>query len=251
MIRHSFIFLDKINSKTEQNLWNQGITDWGRFLNTKFIRGISKKRKLYYDMQLLKAQKALYFQDSRYFSSMPSTETWRLYEFFKSEAVFLDIETSGLMKQDYVTVIGLFDGICTKTMVNSINLNLDVLKKELARYKLIVTFNGSSFDLPFLKKRYPDLLPQIPHFDLRHACARIGLAGGLKKIEKDLGIKRKNKIVEEMYGGDAASLWRMFLGSGDDYYLNLLVEYNEEDVINLKQIADYVVGELKCRHSKS
>ena len=60
-----------------------------------------------------------------------------------------------------------------------------------------------------------------------------------------MGIKRQNKIVEKMYGGDPAKLYRMWRGSGDERFLKLLVEYNEEDVINLKQIADHAYSKLK------
>jgi len=138
-------------------------------------------------------------------------------------------------------MIGLFDGINTKIMIRGINLDINFLKKELKNYKLIVTFNGSSFDLPFLKKRYPDLIPNIPHVDLKTVCQRSDLKGGLKQIEKKFNIKR-NKIIEEMYNGDPFTLWRMYRATGDDYYLNLLVEYNEEDVINLKIIADKIIS---------
>ena len=48
-----------------------------------------------------------------------------------------------------------------------------------------------------------------------------------------------------MYGGDPLKLWRMFKGSGDEYYLNLLVEYNEEDIINLKKITEHTIEKLK------
>jgi len=109
---------------------------------------------------------------------------WRLYGFFKGECVFLDIETSGMDKFDDITVIGLFDGLETKTMIKGINLNFYELKKELRKYRLIITFNGSTFDIPFIRKRYPDLLPNVPNFDLRVACQRVGLTGGLKEIEK-------------------------------------------------------------------
>ncbi len=155
----------------------------------------------------------------------------------------MDIETTGLTNRDDITVFGLFDGIDTKIMIKNINLDYKELKNELEKYKLIVTFNGSSFDIPFIKKRCPDLLPDIPNFDLRSAAARLDLTGGLKQIEKKLGIKR-NKIIEGFYGGDAVTLWRMYKATGDDHYLNLLVEYNEEDIINLKKIAEYCVGKL-------
>ena len=245
MIRNSFIFLEGVGKKLEDSLWKQGIRDWDDFLKKDAVKGLSQPRKFYYDRKLLKARKALYEMDTSYFVKvMPSTEAWRLYEFFKEDAVFLDIETTGLSNWDNITVIGLFDGISTKTMIRGINMDINGLKSELSNYKMLVTFNGATFDLPFIKKRYPGLLPNVLHWDLRSSCERIGLRGGLKQIEKEMGIKR-NKIIENMYGGDAMTLWRMYRTTGDDYYLKLLVEYNEEDIINLKTIAEHVFSKLK------
>ena len=227
-------------------IWSQGITDWDKFLGNQ-IKGISKKSKAYYDRKIQEARKALYENNSSYFmNKLPTTETWRLYDSFKQETVFLDIETSSATNiNSYLTVIGLFDGINTKIMIRDVNLNIKELKKELTKYKLIVTFNGSTFDIPYLNKKYPDLLPNIPHIDLRHLCNKIELKGGLKQIEQKLGITRENKIIERLYGGDPLKLWRMFKGSGDEYYLNLLVEYNEEDIINLKKITEHTIEKLK------
>jgi len=245
MIQQSFIFLEKIGETLEKNIWEQGIDSWESFIKAKRIKGISKLRKSYYNRQLTKASSALYNFNSRYFIGLlPQAENWRLYDFFKDDTVFLDIETSGVGSYDDITVIGLFDGIETKTMIKGINLDYHSLRKELKKYKLIVTFNGSTFDVPFINKRYPDLLPNVPNFDLRVACSRVGLTGGLKEIEKILGIKR-NEIIEKMYGGDVLLLWKMFRASGDDDYLKLLVEYNEDDVFNLKKIADHVCDKLK------
>lgn len=245
MIQNSFILLEGVNKKTEENIWKQGIYNWDDFLKKGKVKGISNKRKPYYDRQLLDARRALFnFESSYFINRLPLSEMWRLYDFFKEDAVFLDIETSGLTDKDDITVIGLYDGIDTKVMIKGINLDFEVLHKELLKYKLIITYNGSSFDIPFIKKRYPNLLPNVPHIDLRVACSRVGLTGGLKEIEKILDIRR-NKIIEKLYGGDVLLLWKMFKSSGDDYYLNLLVEYNEEDVINLKIIANFVVEKLK------
>lgn len=245
MIRNSFIFLERIGGKLEQSIWQQGIHNWDDFLNRKYVKGISRYKKLYYNRKIIKARKNLYYNNSYYFNNiLPSTETWRLYNHFKEDSVFLDIETTGLSDMSYLTLIGLYDGQNTKTMIKGINLDIKALKEELKKYKLIITFNGATFDLPYLKKRYPNIIPNIPHFDLRHACAKINLKGGLKEIEKKLGIKR-SKIIEKMYGGDAILLWRKFQATGNDYFLKLLVEYNEEDIINLKQIADYVYDKLK------
>ncbi|MBS3102354.1 ribonuclease H-like domain-containing protein [Candidatus Woesearchaeota archaeon] len=248
MIQNTFIFLEKIGKGLENSLWQQGIKNWDDFLKARKIGGLSNARKLYYDRQILKARNALYNFNSGYFQRiMPKSEFWRLYDFFKEDSVFLDIETTGLSFEDDITVFGLFNGIETKTMIKNINLDYKILKKELEKYKLIVTFNGSSFDIPFINKRYPGLLPNIPNFDIKSVTNRLGLKGGLKEIEKKLGIKR-NKIIEKFYGGDALTLWRMYKATGDDYYLDLLVEYNEEDIINLKAIADYCVVNLKNKY---
>lgn len=88
---------------------------------------------------------------------------------------------------------------------------------------------------------------QIPHIDLRHLCAEVGLTGGLKKIEKELNIKRENFLVERIHGGDAAQLWRLWQGSRDEYYLRLLIEYNEEDIVNLKRIMEHCYKEIKSQ----
>ncbi|MBR9698935.1 ribonuclease H-like domain-containing protein [Candidatus Woesearchaeota archaeon] len=243
MIQQTFQILERVGEKKEQNLWQQGIPDWDAFIQKQAIKGVPEEKKAYFNRQLHYSKKALFNQDSSYFlNKLPSTETWRLYGVFREETVFLDIETDGLGADADITVIGLFNGLETKSMIKGINLDYQVLKHELSKYKLIVTFNGASFDLPFIRKRY-DILPPVPHIDLRHLCARLGLTGGLKEIEKRFNINR-SRIIEKFSGGDALTLWKMYRATGDDYYLKLLVEYNEEDVINLKKIMNHCYGEL-------
>lgn len=241
MIRNSFIILDGVGKRLEENIWKQGITSWELFLDKRIVRGISKRRKELYDNEINRASKALYELNSSYFiEKLPLSETWRLYEFFKDEAIFLDIETS--MDRN-ISIIGLFDGIETKIMIKNINLDYIALKNELMKYKLIVTFNGASFDLPILKRKFPNLLPRIPHFDVRFACRKINLNGGLKEVEKKLGIERCIEV--KSYSFDAIQLWDMFKKTKNKYYLELLIKYNEEDVINLKSVSDRVVKLLK------
>ena len=248
MIRHSFIFLEGIGKQQEENLWEQGIKTWDDFLNAGKIKGISPWRKAYYDRKLKEAKQNLYNLNPHYFyEKVPLNEQWRLYEFFKDEAIYLDIETSGIAEYSYITVLGLFDGADTKVMIKDINLDFNYLKNYLKNYKMVVTFNGSVFDLPFILKRHTGLIPKIPHFDLRHACGKMGLSGGLKNIEKTLNIKRRNEIISNLNGGDMVTLWRMYKATGNERYINLLVEYNEEDIINLKTIANHIYNELKSK----
>ena len=245
MIQNSFIFLEGIGAKREKEFWSNGISDWDRFIDCEKINKISKGRKLFYNRRLGEAKKALFGFDSSFFNILSHSQNWRLYDFFKEDAVFLDIETTGLDRfHDDITVFGIYDGLNSKTMIKGINMDYDLLKKELQKYKLIITFNGSSFDVPFINKRCPDLLPKIPNFDVKFLARYLGYQGGLKKIERDLGYQRP-EIVNEFNGGDALSLWKMYKATGDEYYLNLLVEYNELDIVNLKKITDILVSKIK------
>ncbi len=245
MIKESFIFLNCIGEKKEKQIWGQGIRDWDSFKKTSVIKGLSQKSKLLYDTQLTQASNALKENNSSFFiDKLEQKHTWRLYEEFKDEACFFDIETTGIKKKDHIIAAGIFDGLKTKTLISGINFNINTLARELKRYKIIITFNGSSFDIPFLKKRYPSLIPKIPHIDLKHACFSAGLKNNLKDIEKRLGITR-NPIINKIRGGDVYRLWRMYFASGDEHYLNLLIEYNEEDAVNLQKIADFVLKKLE------
>ena len=74
-------------------------------------------------------------------------------------------------------------------------------------------------------------------------CSKIGLTGGLKAIEKKLKISRA-KEVQDIAGNDAVYLWQQFKATGNKKYLNLLVQYNEEDIVNLEPLAKKVIPDL-------
>ena len=243
MIKNSFIFLPGISHATEQKLWKAGVHDWRTFLRKDSVPGVSRARKGFYNNQLVKASEALLDNDIHSISQrFPSNEMWRFYKHLDEDACFLDIETSGYYGD--VTVVGAYDGFDTKMFVKGFNLDTNALKQVLSQYKLLVTFNGSSFDLPVLERYHKGCVPTIPHLDLRHACSKLGLVGGLKKIEKTLGIKRGDEV-SEMDGSEAVYLWNMWKSTKDQKYLDLLVKYNEEDIINLKPIAEHCYKNLK------
>ncbi len=241
MLRNTFLFLPKVKATTEQNIWQQGIADWNAFVEAKKVKGFSAARKEAAHHKIHEFKTELWNENLNYLAkSIPQSEHWRLYDTFRDEAVFLDIETAGYYGS--ITVVGLYDGNETKTFIRGYNLDRSLLEKELQKYKLIVTFNGGSFDLPVIE-RFFGLRMHKPHVDLRHVCAKIGLTGGLKAIEKQRGIKRAEDV-EGVSGSDAVYLWEQFKATKDTDYLNLLVKYNEEDIVNLKPLADHAVREL-------
>lgn len=242
MIRRSFIILDGVGKTKEQKIWNSGITSWNHFIEAKRVNGISEIRKNYFDRQLKNADKELKENNSRFFTNiLPSVESWRLYNEFKDECCFLDIETSNFFGN--ITVIGMYDGKETKQMVRGFNLDKEVLKKELEKYKILVTFNGKAFDVPVINKFFNKVVPDVPHIDLMHTCRKVGLTGGLKLIEKLVGISRAEEV-QEVKSEDAIYLWHMWERTGDRNYLDLLVKYNEEDIVNLKPLMEHCYSKL-------
>jgi uncharacterized protein YprB with RNaseH-like and TPR domain len=82
------------------------------------------------------------------------------------------------------------------------------------------------------------------HIDLRFLLKRLGYAGGLKKIEKDLGIGRETEI-NGMDGYEAVRLWQAYQW-GDDTALKTLIRYNRADIVNLKPLMEIGYREMKA-----
>ena len=247
MIRRTFVLLPSVGSGTERSLWRKGIRHWDDFLAAGSIGGFSRERKDRLDAMLAEARGFLDGGHSGYFSRMlPSGEHWRLFREFEENVAYLDIETDGLRRDSRVTVVGIHRNGRTRTLVRGLDLSAESLSSELEGSRLLVTFNGRSFDVPLLEYNFPFALPRIPHFDLRHGCARIGLRGGLKRIEKEIGIARPMEV-EYVTGEEAAYLWKLWERRGKENALKLLRRYNEEDTRNLEPLARYAYHGLKER----
>jgi uncharacterized protein YprB with RNaseH-like and TPR domain len=245
VIRSTFTILDGIGQKLERRLWREGILTWTHFLDTN-PSFISPQRKGFFDETLVFAGTELNEGNAEYFASaVKRYEHWRLYDVFKNEAVCLDIETNGLPLNSggYVTLVGTYNGEGYKCFVRGENLTTDALNEELSKHKYLITFFGSVFDIPFLKTCFRGLRLDIPHFDLCFGARRIGLRGGLKKLEPYFGIQRQDEV-KNMDGYDAVLLWQE-AERGCCRALDLLMKYNREDTVNLFDIADTIYKRLK------
>jgi len=234
MLNNTFSHIPGISRETEEKIWKNNCLSWKEFLDCheKINIGDSKKKKI---CNFLKASIQACNNNDYYFlcESIPSNMHWRAYPDLKKKCCFLDIETTGLSNHhDEITVIGLYDG-----------KNMDEFAKEIEKYDMIVTFNGKCFDVPFIKSKFPSVDLDKFHVDLRYAMREIGYSGGLKRIEKEIGINRSDDI-SEVDGYEAVRLWYKYK-NGDESALDLLIKYNIADIENLKVMMEFAFEKLK------
>jgi uncharacterized protein len=156
---------------------------------------------------------------------------------------FLDIETTGLSPlYSEITVIGIH--ICKGEETSFVQLvGRDITPENvleaLEGVHIIHTYNGSRFDLPFINRKLGINLEEIySHRDLMYDCWNNNLRGGFKSVERQLGIDRN---LQGINGYDAVRLWWRYIDAFDLDALNTLLQYNKEDVLNLKVLKDKLV----------
>lgn len=238
-VEASFIPVEGVGEQTERSLWRQGITHWDDFHPDAVGPATAERIEAFID----DARRHLNDRNTAFFGrQFPSQAQWRLYESFQDNAAFFDIETTGLdQRHDAVTTVSVRQGGETKTFVQNRDLTADRLRDVFADADLLVSFNGKRFDVPFLKQSFDlDGVLERPHLDLMYPCRRLDLTGGLKQIEKDVGVERDRP---DLSGKDAVRLWYDYQ-RGDDAALDTLVSYNREDVDHLETVADRVVTRL-------
>ncbi len=239
MLEHTFIFLPNFGPAREKKLWRGGITTWDDFLD----RFGSSPYHRHHCSMVAGSKHALECLDGGHFGTLlPSNETWRCVPHYRKIA-YVDIETTGCSYQDHITVIGLYDGSKTRSYVHGQNLKR--FQKDILDYDVVVTFNGSMFDLPFLRREMKVQLPPI-HIDLRFLLASLDMKGGLKRIEQKFGIEREDDL-KGLTGYDAVLMWRRYRNRKDEDELDRLVRYNAADICNLEKLLDWGYKEKRKR----
>ena len=232
MLRHTFLHVPGIGIKTEERLWQEGVLTWEDFFRHPQAASISGplfSPTCRFLEDSLKNLSDVFFFAKR----LPHSEHWRLWPQFSSRTAYLDIETTGLgPAQDHLTVIGIYDGQRVQSFVWG--KNLGDFRREITRYDLLVTYNGSQFDLPFLRACFPRLSLPHAHIDLRFFLKGLGYTGGLKRIEERFGLRRPSDLAG-LDGYAAVRLWQAYR-CGDTSALETLLRYNAEDIINLKTL---------------
>lgn len=198
----------------------------------------------------------------------PAAEAvWREFGVTKEEVLFVDIETTGLSARSAAVYEIGTAYVSDSTGEWEIRQWLCSHRREekemlrqfftfAGRFRLLVHFNGTTFDLPFLKARGEKFGGLGKHFDPESAqmksvlddCASLdlyrrfhGLASLLglpdrkqKTFEGFLGIQRE----DTMDGGRLIPVWDEYEQSGDVKLEHFLLIHNEEDMKGLLRLTD-------------
>ena len=230
MMKNTFCHVPGITAAREQKLWESGCHSWDSLIHTNFAQ--KRKRSGSVSSHLEQSLEHIEKDDPVYFAAqLPSSLHWRLFPDFRHSIAYLDIETTGLERSDIITTIALYDGQSIFHYVQGENLN--DFKTDINKYKLLVTYNGKSFDVPFIE-RYFNIKLNQPNIDLRYILHSLGYSGGLKGCEKKLGIDRKE--LAEIDGYAAVLLWRDYKKNKNQKALETLLAYNILDVLNLETL---------------
>ena len=235
MLKSTFQHIKGISKKREKDYWDKGILTWDIYKKTlgEQLPLFDKNVK---DYTLSETEQAYAMNDMQFFGEhLSPAEYYRIALEYPHEVLFLDIETTGLsLYYDKITIVGW--SLNNQYGVYQAGGDASLLKTALSVAKVIVTFNGTMFDLKFLRKHFKSLVVPPIHLDLRYFAKRVGLTGGQKLIEQTLGFNRLADI-KDMLGEAAPILWHKYR-RGDKKALRRLIEYNHADVEGMKTILD-------------
>jgi uncharacterized protein len=244
VLRHTFVHLPGVGPRTERRLWLEGITTWEEALShpLPFLAHWQREwlwQGLDESLWQLERGNALFFAQR-----LPPGERWRLMADFIHKAACLDIETTGLSAgYAYITVIGLYDGCRYQAFVRG--ANLERFLEEIGRFRLVITYNGLRFDIPFIEVEMGPVLAGLAHVDIMYPLRRLGYRGGLKRVEEELGVARPGGL-QGLQGYDAVRLWHLHQ-QGHQGALPTLIRYNAEDVVALWPLAALVYNAMAAQ----
>src|SRR5437762_7464980 len=161
VITATFRHIAGIGPMRERQLWMRGVRSWseipdGEVLSTRLDDKLRAGAAI--------SARHLSAGDLAYFAkALPQTEHWRLLPHVLEGAAYLDIEAAG----DQITVIGVLDGR------GIVSLQPDAFLERAREWTAMVTFNGAAFDLPILRRVFPEWQPPAVHVDLRHVYQRL------------------------------------------------------------------------------
>lgn len=238
MLENSFVHLPGIGSETEERLWSEGLKTWAQ-LQDRVHDIFGAKRALQIQTALEESREAYSGGELAYFQArFKGNEMWRLLpsvlKTSPEKIAYLDIETTGLgfpPQMKSTTIAVYYDN---QLLLEHEPMRKRALLEEVdSAAKVLVTFNGGTFDLPFLRREFGLRFAQA-HVDLRFWLAKLGHRGGLKAIQKAFPDVRQRDSMD-IDGFDAVRLWNLHK-KGVPNALETLLTYNAEDTLVLEPL---------------
>jgi uncharacterized protein YprB with RNaseH-like and TPR domain len=230
VLRRTFIHFEGVGEATERMLWNAGVREWSDLAGASGLR-MSEARRRQLAGYVAESERALARGDAKFFGNMLSSkERWRLFPEFAERVAYVDIETTGIGESASTTVVGVYAGGTARLFVRGVNL--DDFPAAIEPYDVWVSYNGLCFDAPFLVREFGACVAPAAHVDLMYVLRAVGLAGGLKSVERAVGIARPDGV-RDLDGWDAVRLWGEYR-RGRTESLRTLATYNLEDILNLE-----------------
>jgi uncharacterized protein YprB with RNaseH-like and TPR domain len=234
LIDHTFQLIPSVGPSRERELWKRGIHSWAEFPPDALT--LSSRQDAPLREAIVRAREALETGQANALARMlPRRVRWRLFPHFAEEAAYLDIETEGPERE--ITAIGMLWRGQVFSFVSG--FNLEKFEQVAEQIQVLVTFNGSAFDVPILEHYFRHLRLPVAHIDARFAGRTAGMEGGLKKQEIELGIARPPHLMG-IHGLEATRLWRAWKEEGSVSALRLFVEYNLFDAIQLRPLMERI-----------
>jgi uncharacterized protein YprB with RNaseH-like and TPR domain len=245
VLRSTFQLAPGLGATREKRLWSSGVACWDDYGSQARLPA-ALDRTLREAMAL--AQEAHAAGDvARLAALVPPCEHWRLLGELAPGVAYLDIETSDdAVEFAGISAIGLLDARGPRILLAERDLQL--LPELSSSWQLLVTFNGGAFDLPILRRAFPDWQPPPVHVDLRHVLPRLGQRGTLKQVERNIAglhLARPPHLAA-LDGAGASGFFRQGR-AGDRAAWRLFAEYNLYDVIGLRTLAAYAHNTLAER----
>jgi uncharacterized protein YprB with RNaseH-like and TPR domain len=232
VLTNTFCHIPLIGLRLEQRLWEAGVQSWDD-LSGLAKASVSPARAAAIERDIEESRRQLAAGNPYYFAEyLPSNQHWRLFPEFRHKTAYLDIETTGIDGYDaHITSISVYDGTVIRCYVYE--ENLDDFKDDINEYDVLVTFNGKTFDLPFIESYFMKSFNKV-HIDLRFVLKSLGYGGGLKLVEKQLGISRG--ALDGVDGYFAVLLWYEYCNNDNRSALETMLAYNIADTVNLEKL---------------
>lgn len=247
LLTRSYQHISGIGVKKESQLWQEGALDWQYTLDNINFFAMPKTIRDTLKEELPKSIKFFEEKNYNYFlQKLPELSRYRVYPYLEGKTVFLDIETTGIKPADsYITVIGCYDGKETKVFVHGKN-ELDFLD-YIKKFSIVVTFNGTCFDIPFLERYFATKIGLV-QIDLRFVLKDLGYTGGLKKIEQEVGLSRGGDM-DGVNGYTAVLLWNYYKNTKNESALDTLIHYNLLDTVNLEYLLRFAYNKYAEKYN--